>query len=283
MGDKRMAPNRQRQGRQRQRKCIFCGEGGIRGNPMTEEHVWPEWMHVYLPKMPGRQTLAGRHRIRLGETIVERKARVGYVFTRRFKLVCKRCNTTWMSGIEDATKPILIPLLQGLPFTLLHKHRVTLATWIALKVMVTECIDINDAVITSHERDAFRLNRIIPQGLRFWIGTHDSQDWYTAYWHETLAGNVGRFPTPPAERTGELKNMQVTAIGIGHIFALAFASSIREIKMNPYGRIRQLWPLRQSGLVWPLPGLSDADCDALAHSLRELMTSPMAVWVPHRA
>jgi hypothetical protein len=88
-----MVANRSQQGRKKPRKCIFCGEGGIRGNPMTEEHLWPEWMHPYLPQMPDIKTTAGHHRVLFGEIVIERKIREGQVFLKRFKVVCKKCNT----------------------------------------------------------------------------------------------------------------------------------------------------------------------------------------------
>ena len=49
-----MSVSRGRQPKRPSRKCIFCGEGGTGGNPMTEEHLWPEWMHPYLPQVSGR-------------------------------------------------------------------------------------------------------------------------------------------------------------------------------------------------------------------------------------
>jgi hypothetical protein len=228
--------------RKPQRKCIFCGEGGIRGNPMTEEHLWPEWMHPYLPKIPGMRTQAGRHRFRFGEILVERKIREGHVFTRRFRLVCKRCNTTWMSAIEDDVKPILIPLLQGTTITLLRKARQQLAIWTALKVILTECIDPTDAVITKFEREDFRLKREMPRRLQIYIGTHDSQEWYTAYRHQHLLAHLGRNPPPPAERVSEFKNVQSTALGIGHVFSLSFVTTIQDLKLRPHVGRRQSPP-----------------------------------------
>jgi hypothetical protein len=238
------------------RKCIFCGEGGERGNPMTEEHLWPEWMHPYLPHIAEAKTQAGHHRVRLGEVIVERKVRHGHVFTKRFRLVCKRCNTGWMSGNEDDVKPILIPMLEGRAITLLKRHRIRLATWLALKVMLTECIDPFDAVINEFERDDFRLNQKIPIGLRIWVASHDSLDWYTGYWHQTLLTHLGTRP-PEAERLSKCKNVQTTAIGIGHLFTLSFATTIRELKFTPnimiLRKIRRLHPPRDQPVVWPLP------------------------------
>jgi hypothetical protein len=70
-----------------QRKCIFCGEGGTPGNKMSEEHIWPEWMHPYLlPHIPSTNTTAGRFRMRLSGIITEKKTRQGRIFKKRYKL-----------------------------------------------------------------------------------------------------------------------------------------------------------------------------------------------------
>ena len=271
-----------RQPRRPSRKCIFCGEGGTRGNPMTEEHLWPEWMHPCLPQVSAAKTQAGHHRVRLGEVIAERKIREGHVFKKRFRLVCKQCNSSWMSGIEDDAKPILIPMLEGRSITLLKNSRITLATWIALKVMVSESIESSDAVINQDERSEFKVARTIPRRLRIWLGTHDLPEWYTGYWHQTLLAYFGKRP-PEAPPDGAFKNVQTTAIGIGHILTLSFATTLRELDINPISRItksRRLWPLRNQPIVWPLPRLSSVEANGLADCLRELMHSPLTEWQP---
>ncbi len=266
------------------RKCIFCGEGGTPGNPMTEEHLWPHWMHTYLPQFPGTKTAATRHRLRLGEAVVERKVREGHVFTSRFKLVCKRCNSGWMSSIESDAKPTLIQILNGQRFAILRKNRLALANWIALKVMVTECIDPLDAVINEFERDDFRTMRKIPQRLQIFVATHDVQEWYTGYWHQTLRAYFGSSPPPETYGLGPFKNIQTTALGVGPLFSISFVTTISDLGFDPglsLRNVRRLWPPRDQPLVWPLPRLSHPEVNRLAHSTRELMNSPISRWLPY--
>lgn len=280
--------SRQQRSQPPRQRCIFCREGGVSGNPMTEEHLWSEWMHEYLPRVPGMKTTSSRRTVRLGMTDVESKIRVGAVFTKRFRLVCKKCNTGWMSGLETAAKPILIPMLQGQRRTVLKKDRVTLAQWLALKVMVTECINRTDAVISEFERADFRLSRKMPRRLQIFIGTHDTQLWYMAYWHQTLLAHLGAIPPPKAaEVLDKFKNIQTTAIGLGHIFSVSYITTIDDLKWKPihglHRRIRQLWPNRDQPIVWPLPNLSLNEANRLANCIRELATAPVTEWLPYPA
>jgi len=265
------------------RKCIFCGEGGTPGNPMTEEHLWPEWMHAYLPQIPGMKTQAGRSRMRPGQLVNQQKIREGHVFTKRFRLVCKRCDTGWMSSIEEQAKPILVPMLQGQRITLLKNHKIRLAHWIALKVMVMESIDPIDCVITEFEREDFRATRTMPGLMRIFIGTHDLDEWYTGFWHQTLRAHLGSTPPTQTNGLGRFKNIQTTAFGIGRIFSLSFVTTIQDLGFNPiFGirKVRRLWPLRDQVIAWPLVDLSLSEANKLAQCIAELRDSPIARWLP---
>jgi hypothetical protein len=94
-----MVNRRQQSHRAPPRRCVFCGKGGTRGNPMSEEHLWPTWMHPYLPinKEYGKHEMYGTVIDRIFRTI-RKKPQMGQVFTMRIQnVVCKNCNETWMS------------------------------------------------------------------------------------------------------------------------------------------------------------------------------------------
>jgi hypothetical protein len=156
---------------------------------MSEEHIWPEWMHPFLPKFKAPNKQEAYQTIRLGLLIAQsrRKVQQGHVYTKRLKLVCKRCNETWMDGIEEAVKPTMVPMLQGKRIRLRHADKVAVSIWIALKVMVTESEEPRDTVISQVDRTIFMKTGQIPKHLSIWIGHHNTQDWY-----RILASNVAR-------------------------------------------------------------------------------------------
>ncbi len=101
-------------------ECPFCGQGGEK----SREHVWAQWLH----DTPGAQhLLAESHgeRIPIDQTFVTR-AGDGRLLrdTRRAGnyamhlphvtvLVCKRCNSGWMSRLENEARRILSPFILG--------------------------------------------------------------------------------------------------------------------------------------------------------------------------
>lgn len=91
------------------RKCIFCGEG-----PISREHIWAEWMRGYLPTGEQSQSLLRTDKDSNTTTLNPGQlTQKGDARSRKLKVVCKACNSGWMSGIQTITKPILLPLLIG--------------------------------------------------------------------------------------------------------------------------------------------------------------------------
>ena len=188
---------------------------------MSEEHLWPEWMHLYLPQLDEPRKHEGFEVIRQGRVVFgqRKKPQQGHTYTKRLKIVCRKCNETWMGNIEELAKPILIPLLQGQKILLRRKERKILSAWLALKVMAFENEDTRDAVIDQKARTLFMECRQIPDRIKMWIGYHNMSDWYYSYLHQTALATL----TPREPPDSGFKNIQTTAFGCGHIFTLTLA------------------------------------------------------------
>jgi hypothetical protein len=175
-----------------------------------------------------------------------------------------------MGNIETTSKAILIPLIQGRPATLLRNDRRILATWIALKVMIVDGEIPTDSVISQSERTAFKELKKIPPGMRIWIAQHDSITWYSGLRYLPLRG-VSKLEKGTLT---EGKNIQTTAIGFGHLFALALVLGQLEFKFNinvtsALPNVRQLFPIRDQVIKWPLLTLLDSHVDRLSQVIKE--------------
>jgi hypothetical protein len=239
---------------------------------MTDEHLWPEWMHPYLPKLenPKREeeytTVSALARTAHGMTTSHQ----GHVYQRIFHVVCRECNNGWMSDIEKDTKEILIPLVQGQHVVLLRKHRYQLAKWLTLKVLTIDGEIATDSVINQSERAAFRELTKIPSGMKIWIAQHDSLLWYSAMRFVPVRGVTDIEDSAFTEG----KNIQTTAIGFGHLFVLAFVARTLKSKFDvnvasAFPEVSQLYPIRDAAIAWPLPTLSDGGVDRLSNVIKQ--------------
>ena len=257
-------------------RCIFCGGGGVRGNPMSDEHLWPIWMHPHLPRIPNAKnwTAAISETFDSTETL-RKKPRMGHVFTKKLKLVCKKCNETWMGEIEEDAKPILLPVIQGKRFLLDHDNRIKLATWLILKFLVADNDKDTSPISSKDILTAFFERREFPERIKIWIAHHNEFQWSAGCWNRGLT--ISFEPKPP--RSGLRKNVQTVALGVGHLFSLSCLSLTERINLeinNPF--TAQLWPSDFSVIEWPPPLIPPGGTGAIANVLDRLEANPNVKW-----
>ncbi len=117
------------------RSCVFCG-----GQPVTREHVFPQWMRAYLNGF-GRPTHAVK---------ADREHRSWPTCTIDFKArkVCAACNGGWMCELESAAKPVLVPLIESTaPMRLTDEDAVLLARWVTKTALTASLIHPEDRAI----------------------------------------------------------------------------------------------------------------------------------------
>jgi hypothetical protein len=274
---------RQRRPSGRPKKCIFCGGGGERGNPMTGEHLWSEWMHPLLPKLedPKKDEFYRIVRDKYSIDTIQQhtKRQQGHTYTKTIKVVCRSCNTGWMSAIEEKVKPDLIPILQGQPVTLDTDAQLSLATWVTLKILVIENEYISDRVIQPAALRLFRSHQTIPRGTKIWIAYHDAPEWYAGYGVQSLQASTTL--EPPIIRGR--KNIQAIGFGVGHLFAFSYLSTLASFEfdldpMENIGIVRRLWLPRPTMVTWPMRTISGDDLDRLAHFVEHIIRAPFSAW-----
>ncbi len=91
--------------------CIFC-----HGATLTREHVIPDWIQEIIPKEDDHRhlfttflkiPLVRRARLKTSHL------RQGHPISRKVRVVCKRCNSGWLSILEDELKPRIKALVLG--------------------------------------------------------------------------------------------------------------------------------------------------------------------------
>jgi hypothetical protein len=114
--------------------------------------------------------------------LIQEIKRSGDVHDFQIRCVCgglrNTCNAGWMKDIEDAAKPIMVPMMNGNKIRLNPDAQKKLAAWSALKAMVMEYNQIGNVTTTQNERDVLRTTYLPPNsGWAIWIGHFLRRDW----------------------------------------------------------------------------------------------------------
>ncbi len=87
--------------------CIFCGSEG----KMSKEHLWSEWARKAIEADTGQPVSVVPHVIE--KSYGSTKDWEAPVFSATLNKVCRVCNSTWMSDVEDLTKDLVLPMLRN--------------------------------------------------------------------------------------------------------------------------------------------------------------------------
>lgn len=262
---------------QQRRFCAFCGGVGL-----SREHFWPEWMHSYLPNGPAQSRHVERLETYEGKRVlvdvprdVERQ---GGTRNKTMKIVCRTCNGGWMSELENAAKPIMIPMMQGERVVLDAAARLTLAQWIALKAMLADANVPGDTVLSAQQRLAFKNRREIPPSFSANIGRTTGMLWSTRFHRHAAIMATSVNAKVPASG----KNVQAIVFGANQLLMAVFIdeSGVGLSVGNRFlSKVPRLFPLDAADLVWPPATLLDVEAVMLATALDELIQSPRVRWM----
>lgn len=266
------------------RKCIFCETN----NANSREHFYSEWMHDLLPVGP-QGTYSGdfidQHPKTKEVTRHDRRVKPGELYTKKMKVVCRACNNEWMSGIEEAAKPILEPLIKGEKITLGAAQLEVLAKWATLKTIVCEH-DVRGVEVTpQHDRTVFMAEGAIPPYFNIYLLSHESESriGYVRTSH-AVSLSPGE-PIPPLD--GRKKNTQQISVTLGQIMLHINAARVDGFSIE--GRLempavvgRRIWPPNVVPMTWPSePVLTNKQMRELAYGMEKIAALPNALFSTH--
>jgi len=263
------------------RKCIFCEAN----NANSREHFYSEWMHDLLPLGPqGSYTgeIIDEHPKTRQVSRHEKRIKPGELYTKKMKVVCGTCNNEWMSGVEEAVKPLLVPIIMGEAITLNAGQLKLVAQWASLKTIVCEHDNRGTEITPQADRTAFMAEGVIPHYFNIYLLSHNcpSRIGYVRT-SQTVSLTPGE-PVPPLE--GRNKNTQQISVILGsamlHINAARVDGFKIEDNLNmPAVVARRIWPPNIVPLTWPAdPILSGDQMRDLAYGMDKITALPRAKW-----
>jgi hypothetical protein len=145
--------------------CIFCGKHS--SNKHHKEDVLPKWI---AREFPGNWRTVFGHS---GRTFAKR-GEIGIVSRKP----CTECNNGWMSRLESAAKPILIPLMKGIATDLTPDQQKVISAWLLKTCIMVEVYDAtNPDYFEARDRKALKESLAIPEQtsifLARYVGAHE--------------------------------------------------------------------------------------------------------------
>lgn len=228
------------------RRCIFCG-----GTPISKEHVWPAWMRPYLPKGQFYQVIRSSDLVNPNYQWEPGPLnRKGDGRSQKLKVVCTLCNNTWMSRLQNLSRPTLLPLILNEKYEIAVQNQELIAAWTTMFTMVYEsCYPKIEKIATTHEqRLAFKIEQKPPQYWAFWCAAHDGGS--APVNHTGFGSNPGSVNSDGIE----IAKGALTTCGIGGIsFAILSVNT-----MNAFETFSQFIAMlvENAGFsrFWPSPG-----------------------------
>lgn len=147
----------------------------------SREHMWPQWMRrntgldcsgVNHSQTEQAIVMGGDPRRMIVEPPTSRR-HSGATVSRRLPVVCKdRCNSGWMSRLEDQVMPILSPMIDGAPRDLGTDEQLILSRWADKTVMVIETTSPSSRISSQADRKRVmdESNPSPARHTRVWIG-----------------------------------------------------------------------------------------------------------------
>ena len=259
--------------------CIFCC-----GTPLTREHIWPVWSHDYLPK--GRRLHHIIHAIeRNDRSDINIRKKSGDPHDRQVRVVDERCNNGWMrTKIEDPARPILTKLFSGTESVrITEEDQRAIASWIALRAMTSEYSDFSPRITHHKQRTMLRdTQQISKKTWRIWIGHYEGRQ-SSALWVEhpflLLPDAIAK---RRKNRIANYANSQTLTYVIGSLLIHVMRSPddlalrLWTFPARVGGKLMQIWPPCGLSILWPLPGLTDAEAAAIAVAFKRHLANIIA-------
>jgi hypothetical protein len=253
--------------------CIFCG-----GRPLTKEHVLSDWLKLFIrtemANYNSREASIGADGVKTSSRI-----RSGHPSSRRVRCVCECCNTGWMKGIVDASKPLVLRLIQGDSFRLTAEDQELLSAWITTAVIVSEFEDRDLVTIPDIDRQWLWKKRTAPPSWKIWLGDYERCKWTPQWIHNRFSVTGRDEPAPPKGAEGPM-NTQTTTYVAGRLYVHVLSSAVSGGALDWRFRdhhdrhvLRQIWPATGYSLLWPPPTMNDRDADRIAGALMQFSLS----------
>jgi hypothetical protein len=220
-------------------RCAFCPSKA----KISGEHLWSDWMNDLFPPAD----VVHFAKVDLGGSVSRQWEMPG--LDMKANVVCKPCNETWMSDIENAAKVAMSDLILGRAMPEITSDQAQAISMFAFKTAVITDRMMAGEFFDISARYSFRTSRSVPPSVMMWLfGMHDLL---------VSGGTRSRNIYFPNQSRPDLA-LNVCSFFIGH-FGFQVVSVISdtvqtiESKPVPVGLAIPFYPSIGPGVSWPRP------------------------------
>lgn len=268
--------------------CIYCGKT----NPMSKEHIIANWVGNVI-EVPYKSSILLHERFARNDTLFqkEKPERHSTIINKKLRRVCIKCNTGWMRGLQDDTKPVVGPLIRGDWHEIDRKKTAIISAWAAMTVMNIDYSFYDPPGVSDSERRFLMENRRPPGNWRIYMGRRTGEQ-SVGILHSSVY--VGPKDKSSGTLDTNLRNSQITTVVLGqyvfHALSLppeVFGDNTLGYILDPirYGKLLGVVPVFPSWggdiLDWHFaPIHHDEQTTALARFAYDLLRSPFTGITP---
>ena len=241
-------------------ECAFCDHDG----KLSNEHIVSKWIG---------ELFSDRLRARYKTPKIDKSFATGSMDWKA-RVVCEKCNNSWMSEIEnDHAKPVLTPLIKGINNIPIGPKEAGSIALFAFKTAVI--LDFaqrpTSPFFSKRLRRAFKAHLSIPVDVNMWM---------CAYANSRNRGDVRTHYGEGKSIDGYGIQTYVCTCAFGHFaFQVLTVKQIGRANIRPIRNLKNLtvkfWPKIGGNIIWPPPFAlqSIADFDAFATNWKDVVIS----------
>lgn len=223
--------------------CRFCGNAA----PLNREHLFPDWLRQALP--PATKSTYVR---RKGDGTIDRWRSFSHNTTVR--IACYPCNGGWMSAIEGAAAPLLLPkILNASPGVFAGQELAAVATWIYLKSLVIQSTTAPAVAPIAYYHDLFATRAPRP-GTFLWLGALAGSDAATGFFVGSKIDAVHQ----GVAASGYMATMGVGSLAARLVYVPPILGHVGAVTNPPFdSHLVRAWP-GVANAAWPPPAMDVA-------------------------
>lgn len=191
--------------------------------------------------------------------------------------VCEKCNSGWISAIENQIKDTVGSLVLGEAVSLNDENIPKISTWIAIMAILAEFMTPDERAIHRHHRNYIFKHLEPDPGFQIWLGKYNGQFPQLYRWAHTIYSDKPQDVNAPTFSVlDHPDHCQVTIIVLGRLLIVCatnpdsdiermFAAGLQFYKTH----LVQIWPRQSEPSIlsqWPTRSIcNDYDLDSISH------------------